>query len=288
MMHTKGWVPRRILLAVVCLALAFAFLFPVAWQVATSLKPEPLIPTWPPKWSAGVVTFQNYRNIMFGLASQGVYYDFFYWLRNSLIVAVVATALTIFLGSLAGYSFARFRFKGHRPLFMLAIATIIIPQEITIVPLYIALTRMGFSDTFFGLIMPVVANPVSIFLFKQFFDGFPKDLEEAALIDGYGRFRIWWKLVMPLSTAVILAVAILTFTASWNDMLWPIIITSTKKAATLPVGIVQHFEMFQGAKVVLYGNQSAITILAILPTLLVFILLQKNFVQGIARTGIKE
>jgi multiple sugar transport system permease protein len=288
MMHTRARALRQIVLWVVCLALAFAFLFPVVWQLATSLKPEPKIPTWPPQWYAGELTLANFQRIMFGLASQGVYYDFFSWLRNSIVVAVFSTLLTIFLGSLAGYSFSRFRFKGQRPLFMLAIATIIIPQEITIVPLYIAMTKMGFSDTYFGLIMPVVANPVSIFLFKQFFDGFPKDLEEAALIDGYGRFRIWWTLVMPLSTAVNLAVAILTFTASWNDMLWPIIITSTKKAATLPVGIVQHFEMFQGAKVVLYGNQSAITILAILPTLLVFILLQKNFVQGIARTGIKE
>jgi ABC-type glycerol-3-phosphate transport system permease component len=279
---------RHFVLWVVCLALAFMFLLPVVWQVATALKPEAKIPTWPPKWYVGEITFANFRQIMFGLASQGVYYEFFAWLRNSIVVAVISTLLTIFLGSLAGYAFARFRFKAQRSLFMLAIATIIIPQEITIVPLYIAMTRMGLSDTYFGLIMPVVANPVSIFLFKQFFDGFPKDLEEAALIDGYGRFRIWWTLIMPLSTAVNLAVAILTFTASWNDMLWPIIITSTKKAATLPVGIVQHFEMFQGAKVVLYGNQSAITVLAIIPTLIVFILLQKNFVQGIARTGIKE
>lgn len=288
MMRTRARVLRQIVLWVVCLALAFAFLFPVTWQVATSLKPEPLIPTWPPKWYVGELTFAHYRQLMFGQASEGVYYEFFAWLRNSIVVAVLSTLLTIFLGSLAGYAFARFRFKGQRSLFMLAIATIIIPQEITIVPLYIALTKMGFSDTYFGLIMPVVANPVSIFLFKQFYDGFPRDLEEAALIDGYGRLRIWWSLVMPLSTAVNLAVAILTFTASWNDMLWPIIITSTKKAATLPVGIVQHFEMFQGAKLVLYGNQSAVTILAILPTLIVFILLQKNFVQGIARTGIKE
>jgi ABC-type glycerol-3-phosphate transport system permease component len=288
MMRTHGWLLRRIILWLVCVVIAFFFLFPVAWQVATSIKPERLIPTWPPVWYSGEVTFENYYQIMFGMASQGVYYDFFYWLRNSIIVAIFATVITIFLGSLAGYSFARFKFKGQKPLFMLAIATIIIPQEITIVPLYIALTKMGFSNTYFSLIMPVVANPVSIFLFKQFFDGFPKDLEEAALIDGYSRFHIYRQLVLPLSTAVILAVAILTFTASWNDMLWPIIITSTKRAATLPVGIVQHFEMFQGAKVVLYGHQSAITILAILPTLIVFIFLQKNFVQGIARTGIKE
>jgi multiple sugar transport system permease protein len=128
---------------------------------------------------------------------------------------------------------------------------------------------------------------VSIFLFRQFFDGFPKELEEAALMDGYGRFMIYYRLVMPLSTAVIMAVAILTFTAVWNDMLWPIIITSSKKTATLAVGIVQHFEMFQGAKMMRYGHQSAASILCIIPTLILFMLLQKYFVQGISRTGIK-
>ncbi len=271
---------RKILLLVVCLAIALVSLFPTLWMAATSLKPAPLIPTWPPKWYAGVLTLANYANIFTG-------YPFLYWLRNSVIVSLASTLLTIVLGSLAGYAFARFTFRGKNALFMLAIATIIIPQEITIIPLYISMTKIGLANSYASLIFPLVANPVSIFLFKQFFDGFPIELEEAAFLDGLGRFNIYSRLVMPLSTAVIMAVAILTFTAAWNDMLWPTIITSNVKAATLPVGVVQHFEMFQGAKVVKYGDQSAVSILCLIPTVIVFIVLQKYFIQGIARTGLK-
>jgi len=270
----------RIGLYLVCAAIALVSLFPTLWLIATSLKPERLIPHWPPLWYAGALTLENYISVI-------TKYDFLYWLRNSTIVSVFGTLLTIFLGSLASYAFSRFRFKGRNLLFMLTVATVILPQEITIIPLYISLTRIGLGNTYLGLILPAIANPVSIFLFRQFFDGFPTELEEAALMDGYGRFRIYYRLVMPLSTAVIMAVAILTFTAVWNDMLWPIIITSSKRAATLPVGVVQHFEMFQGAKMMRYGDQSAASILCIIPTLILFIVLQKFFVQGIARTGIK-
>ncbi len=272
--------PAKVILLVVCLAIAAFSLFPTLWMVATSLKPEPLIPTWPPKWYAGVLTVENYVSVF-------TRYPFLFWLRNSVVVSLTSTLLTIFLGSLAGYAFARFKFRGRNLLFMLAIATIIIPQEITIIPLYISMTKLGVANTYFSLIMPILANPVSIFLFRQFFDGFPLELEEAALIDGHDRFAIWARLVMPLSTAVIMAVAILTFTAAWNDMLWPIIITSDIKAATLPVGVVQHFEMFQGAKVVKYGEQTTVSLLCLVPTVLVFIVLQKYFIQGIARTGLK-
>ncbi len=271
---------HKLLLFAVCLIIAAVSLFPTLWMMATSLKPNPLIPTWPPKWYAGVLTIENYITVF-------TKYPFLYWLRNSIVVSLCTTLLTIILGSLAGYAFARFKFRGKNLLFMLAIATIIIPQEITIIPLYISMTKLGVANTYLSLILPLVANPVSIFLFKQFFDGFPLELEEAAFLDGLGRFHIYSRLVMPLSTAVIMAVAILTFTAAWNDMLWPIIITSNVKAATLPVGVVQHFEMFQGAKVVNYGDQSAVSILCLVPTVIVFIVLQKYFIQGIARTGLK-
>ena len=271
---------RRVGLYLVCAAIGVVSLFPTLWLIATSLKPERLIPHWPPQWYTGVLTLENYISVI-------TKYDFLYWLRNSTVVSVAATLLTILLGSLASYAFSRFHFKGRNLLFMLTIATVILPQEITIIPLYISLTRAGLGNTYLSLILPAIANPVSIFLFRQFFDGFPAELEEAALMDGYGRFTIYYRLVMPLSTAIIMAVAILTFTAVWNDMLWPIIITSSKKTATLPVGIVQHFEMFQGAKMMRYGDQSSASVLCIIPTLILFVLLQKYFVQGISRTGIK-
>lgn len=256
-------------------------MFPTMWMVATSLKPEPLIPAWPPKWYVGVLTVENYVKVF-------TKYPVFFWLRNSAAVSISSTLLTIFLSSLAGYAFARFRFWGRNALFMLAIAMIIIPQEIMIIPLYISLTRLGLANTYFSLIMPIVANPVSIFLFRQFFDGFPRELEEAALIDGHSRFSIYALLVMPLSGAVIIAVAILTFTSAWNDMLWPVIITSSVRAATFPVGVVEHLGMFLGALDVSYGEQSAMSILGLMPTAILFIILQKYFIQGITRIGLKE
>ena len=171
----------KLWLLVICLVVLAMSVLPTLWIVATSLKPESLIAKWPPSWYSGVVSLGNYVDVF-------TRFPFLIWLRNSLVVAISSTALTILLGSLAGYTFARFTFRGRNPLFLLAVATIVIPQEITIIPLYISLTR-GLKDGE-HLCEPypaVVANPVSIFLFKQFFDGFPSELEEAAVIDGYGR-----------------------------------------------------------------------------------------------------
>ena len=123
--------------------------------------------------------------------------------------------------------------------------------------------------------------------FKQFFDGFPKELEEAALIDGCSRFRIYWNLILPLSGPVIAAVTIITFSFVWNDLMWPLIITATKEAATLPVGIVQEFPLSSFAKVHQYAKQASISFIAIIPTLLLFLALQRHFVRGIISTGIK-
>ena len=270
----------RVFILVACIVVSVASIFPTFWMIATSLKPEAIIPRWPTKWYAGAITLENYIEVL-------TRFPFLIWLRNSLVVSGSATALTVFLGSLAGYAFARFSFRGKNLLFMLAIATIIIPQEISIIPLYIAMTKIRMANTYASLILPVIANPVSIFLFKQFFDGFPSELEEAAFMDGYGRFRIYLKLVLPLSTAVVVAVAILAFTAAWNDMLWPIIITSTINVSTLTVGVVANFEMFQGAHLTAYGQQAAVSVLCIVPTIIFFVVLQKYFVQGIARTGLK-
>ncbi len=262
--------------AIICIA----WIFPVLWLIATSLKPEGLTSVWPPEWIADETTFENYVEIFRRFPT-------IYWLRNSIIVTVIANILVVFLGSLVAYSFSRFKFKLNKVLFLIAIATLIIPQEITIVPLYIALSKLGLSNTYFSLIMPAVAGPMSIFLFKQFFDGFPKELEEAALIDGCSRFRIYWNLILPLSGPVIAAVTIITFSFVWNDLMWPLIITATKDAATLPVGIVQEFPLSSFAKVHQYAKQASISFIAIIPTLLLFLALQRHFVRGIISTGIK-
>lgn len=256
------------------------WMLPILWLVATSLKPEGLTSVWPPQWIAEITTFENYIQIF-------QKFDTIFWLRNSVIVTTISIILTVFFGSLAGYAFSRLQFKLNGVLFLIVIATLIIPQEITIVPLYIILSKLGLGNTYFSLIMPAIAGPMSIFLFKQFFDSFPKELEEAALIDGCGRFRIFWSLVLPLSGPVIAAVIIITFCNVWNDLLWPLIITTSKSATTLPVGIVQEFPFAAFAKITQYAKQAAISTISIVPSILVFIGLQKYFIRGIATTGIK-
>lgn len=270
----------KLIFYVIFIPVCALWILPILWLFATSLKPESLTSVWPPQWVAKITTFENYI-ILFKD------FDTIFWIRNSIIVTTLSIIITVFLGSLAAYAFSRLQFKLNRVLFFIVIGTLIIPQEITIVPLYIILSKLGLGNTYFSLIMPAIAGPMSIFLFKQFFDGFPKEVEEAALIDGCSRFRIYWNLVLPLSGPVIATVVIITFTFVWNDLLWPLIITTSKASVTLPVGIVQEFPFASFAKVHQFGMQGAISIISIIPSILVFIFLQRYFIKGIATTGIK-
>lgn len=247
-------------------------------MLSTSLKPGSRVTEWPPKWIISQMTFQNYVGIFRD-------YDYVFWLRNSSVVSLCATVLTILLGSLAAYGYSRFEFKGKNILYLFTIAMIIVPQEVLLVPLFMSFTKIGMGNTYISLVLPVIANPMSIFLFRQFFDGFPQELEDAARIDGCTTFRIYFEILMPLSASVIIAVAIISFTTAWNDMIWPIIISSSKKTATLAVGMVQNFEA--GARIIQFGHQGAMAILCILPTVGVFLVLQKYIALSEATTGIK-
>jgi ABC-type sugar transport system permease subunit len=254
---------------------------PLFWMLSTSLKPEGQILSLVPRWLPKTFTLANYQDVLdkFRLVA---------WGRNSLIVAAGATILGLIVSVPAAYAFAKMRFRGQHWIFLLILSTILVPVHITIVPLFLGLAKLKLTDTYFSLIMPTVANGFGVFLLRQFFQGIPQELEEAAIIDGASRLGILIRVVLPLSRPPLMAVAIFLFIQSWNDFMWPLIVTNTDATRTLPVGLVSALSgTVSGGAIAYYGMSMAGSVLATLPAILIFILLQRYFVQGIALTGLK-
>jgi ABC-type glycerol-3-phosphate transport system permease component len=180
------------------------------------------------------------------------------------------------------------RFRGQQWIFLLILSTILVPVHITIVPLFLGLAKLRLTDTYFSLIMPTVANGFGIFLLRQFFQGIPQELEEAAVIDGASRLGVLVRVVLPLSRPALTAVAIFLFILSWNDFMWPLIVTNSDATRTLPVGLAASLAgTVSGGAIAYYGMSMAGSVLATVPALLIFLALQRYFVQGIALTGLK-
>ena len=254
---------------------------PLFWMLSTSLKPEGQILSLVPRWIPQVFTLQNYREVL-------VKFPLVAWGLNSLIVATGATLVGLLISIPAAYAFAKMRFRGQQWMFLLILSTVLVPVHITIVPLFLGLAKLKLTDTYFSLIMPTVANGFGVFLLRQFFQGIPQELEEAATIDGAGRLGILLRVVLPLSRPPIMAVAIFLFIQSWNDFMWPLIVTNTDATRTLPVGLAASLAgTVSGGAIAYYGMSMAGSVLATVPALLIFVLLQRYFVQGIALTGLK-
>jgi multiple sugar transport system permease protein len=204
------------------------------------------------------------------------------WFVNSTVVTVVVTVFTVALSASAAYGFSRTRFRGRNALFALTIAGIMVPPQILIVPLYREMLALGLADTYAGIILPQLVLPAMVFILKKFFDGIPRELEEAARVDGAGQLRIFLQIVLPLSRSILAAVSIFVFIHAWNNFLWPFIITSDPGLMTLPVGLVQ----VQSAFGVRYAQVMASAILAGLPLIVVFMLFQRQIIRGVATTGL--
>ena len=254
---------------------------PLLWLASTSLKPEGQILSLVPRWIPQVFTLENYRDVL-------EKYQLIRWGANSLMVAAGATVLGLAFSVPAAYAFARMRFRGQQWLFLLILSTILVPVHITIVPLFIGLAKLKLTDTYFSLIMPTVANGFGVFLLRQFFQNIPQELEEAATIDGASRLGILIRVILPLSRPAVTAVAIFMFILSWNDFMWPLIVTNSDATRTLPVGLAASLGGTVGGQAIsYYGMSMAGAVLATVPALLIFLLLQRYFVQGIALTGLK-
>jgi len=257
---------------------------PVVWMFSTALRPEEFVRKYPVQWIPQDITFENFK-----LALDS-YPALVRWFLNSAFVAAATAALSVLVDALGAYALARLEFFGRRLVFIGVLATMLIPVEATMVPLYLGLSRARILVTDFGiyasLILPVVANAFGLYLLTQFFQGIPKDLEDAARMDGSTDFGIWWRIILPLSGPAITAVLIFSFMASWNNFLWPFILTGSDTTRTLPAGLATIFGGISPSSV-RYGVVMAGAALATLPPILVFLALQRYFVQGISMTGIK-
>ncbi|HLY26135.1 MAG TPA: carbohydrate ABC transporter permease [Aggregatilineales bacterium] len=259
---------------------------PVVWMLSTAVRPESTVRQYPIQWIPPDFTLENFQLALNNYPALG------HWFLNSAMVATATAALSVLVDTLAAYPLARMQFFAKKFVFIGILATMHIPVEATMVPLYLGLARSGVLQTDFGvyasLILPVVANAFGLYLLTQFFQGIPIELEDAARIDGATDFGIWWRIILPLSGPAITTVIIFSFMASWNNFLWPFIVTSSDLTRTLPAGLVTIFGGITGnPSSVRYGVVMAGSTLATLPPMLVFIALQRFFVQGISMTGIK-
>ena len=261
---------------VVLIILALLWLMPILWALDTSLKPESETTLIPVTWFSSHFTFQSYVTT---LATSNM----LRWYFNSILTSAIITAATVLVSSLAAFSFSRIPFRGRNVLFWIILAGIMIPGQILIVPLFTEMQSLGLVDTYWSIILPQIASPVMMFVFKQFFDGIPRELEESALMDGASRLRVYWQIWMPLSGPAIAAVAIFTFVFSWNNFILPFIMLTGNNMMTIPVGLATVQTSFG----IHYAQIMASAVLGGVPVLIVFLFFQRQIVQGIAGTGLK-
>lgn len=265
-----------VLLWVFVIALALFVIFPFVWMVLTSFKTEKDIfalpaQLWPAHWS-----FDAYSKIWAELPFARLF-------LNSVIFAGGVTVISVFLDSLAAYALARLSFPGKNLAFLLVIATLMVPYQITLIPLFQLVFDLHWLNSYQGLIVPRATSAFGIFLLRQFFVSVPRDLDSAARLDGAGEFRIYWQIMLPLAKPAIATLAAFQFMNNWNDFLWPLVITNSDEMRTIPAGLT----LFGGQYVVDYAVLMAGAAISLVPLALAFFLAQRYFVQGIATTGLK-
>jgi multiple sugar transport system permease protein/raffinose/stachyose/melibiose transport system permease protein len=267
---------KKIIGKIALIIILFVWVVPFLWLVITSLKTEKDVMTDHLALFSAPPTFANYEKA-FGKTSIGE------WLVNSFIVASVTTALTLFLDSTMAFVLTRIKFRGRNVLFLFVLSGMMVPFEVLIIQLYLQFNAMGLVNTLAAVIIPRLALPIGVFILAQFFRGIPVALEEAAYMDGAGRFTVFYAIIIPLAKSALFAVAILSFVNAWNDFLWPLVVISETAKYTVTVGIAN----FQGTHGTEYSLIMAGAVLASVPEVVMFLLFRKNIVKGIAMTGIK-
>ncbi|MGI9149043.1 MAG: carbohydrate ABC transporter permease [Chloroflexota bacterium] len=283
----KGWhVVSHLVLAVG----AVVMLLPFAWMVSTSLKPPDQLFTVPPTWIPRPLEFDSYWQAM----SAG---GFGRYAANSPLLAVANMLTNVILSALAGYAFARLSFPGRNVLFVVVLATLMVPYQVTIIPLFVIVRHIplfggndalgqggiGWINSYWGLIVPGAVGAFGIFLLRQFFQTLPVELEDAARMDGAGELRIFWQIMLPLAMPAVATLAIFSFQAGWNAFLWPLLITTTDDMRTIQLGLTVFVQQYSTQ----WGQLMAATVVATLPVIAVFSVGQRLIVRGIAFTGLK-
>lgn len=261
---------------VLMIAVALVMILPFLWMVSTSFKEMGQVLIFPPEWIPKPFVIHNYSEA-WELAKFNLFF------RNSAIVTLLTTAGQLVTCSLAAFAFARLEFPGRDQIFLIYLATMMIPTQVTLIPLYLLMKQFGWIDTFSGLIVPGIFSAYGTFMLRQFFIGLPKSLDESAVIDGCGYIRIYWQILLPLSKAALATQAVFCFMWQWNNLLWPLVMTNTDSHRTLTVGM----QLFKGQYSIAWNLLMAGSVISVIPILILYIFLQKYFVEGIALTGMK-
>ncbi len=250
--------------------------FPLLWMLSVSFMPRGAASVYPPPLWPAAPTLENYREL-FAHHSAGRY------LLNSALIATLATAISLVLNTMAGYAFAKLRFRGRDQLFRTLLGALVIPGQVTMIPLFALVKEMGLVSTYGGVLIPLLAGVFGIFLIRQYAMSLPDELLEAARIDGASESRIFWSLVVPLLKPILVTLAILTFLATWNDFMWPLIVLTEQKLHTLPVALASlSREHVQDNEMMMAG-----AVVTVAPVLVLFLALQRYYIAGILAGSVK-
>lgn len=265
-----------LLVYVVLIAFGILMVVPFVWMLSTSLKDNSLIFSFPPKWIPDPIKWRNYQEA----ASSFPYYQYFW---NTFYITALTIAGVLFTSALAGYAFARMQFPLRNQLFLVVLSIMMIPGQVIMIPIFLLVKDLGWMDSHLSLIVPSLVSPFGIFLMRQFYLSMPKELEDAASIDGCNPIRTFFSIFLPLSKPALATISVFTFIGTWNSFLWPLLLISTKSKQLLTVGLLQ----FQNMYATQYNLLMAATLLVLLPVFLVYMFAQRYFVEGIAGSGVK-
>jgi multiple sugar transport system permease protein len=269
---------ERLVLWIVLGIGSVAMIGPFYWMIISSFKTQREGTAIPPTWWPQEFTLKNWQDI--GNLTTGSMLIFF---RNSAFVVIVITLITLFTSSIAGYVFAKFEFRFKNVIFWLVISMLVVPFSVTLIPLFNMVADWGWRNNYLALIVPILFTPFGIFLMRQQIANIPNELIDAARIDGASELGIYLRVILPLSGAALAALAIFTFTFQWDNFLWPLVVLDDPGLYTLPLGLAQ----FRGRGTVDMGLVSAASFVAVLPVLIVYVLAQRRFIEGITLTGMK-
>jgi alpha-1,4-digalacturonate transport system permease protein len=258
------------------LAGSLIVLVPVIWTVLSSFKTQTELARRPPRVLPGQLSFENYSEALTS-------FDFGHYLFNSVVVTVGATLLTLAINSMAAYALAKYNFRGRNALFLLTLSVIMIPLQVILLPVYQTVSDLGLVNSLWGMIIPAAATPTGVFILRQYMLTIPDDLIEAARLDGAGEWRIFSRIVLPLTMPALAVVTIFSVVWRWNDFLWPLLVAQDEKYYTLPVALAR----LSSQQVVPFNLVLAMSVLSMLPVVIIFLIMERQITTGIAQSGLK-
>lgn len=258
---------------------AISMLVPFIWMFMLSFMTDVQIFKYPPSLIPSPFTFDNYKNVMSAV-------DVYRYFANSMFVAIATTIGQVFISAAAGYAFARLSFKYKEPIFLLILLTMMVPPQVNIIPLFFIIREFNWIDTYQALIVPGLFGGFGVFMMRQWFKALPKDLEDAARIDGCSTVKIFFKIAIPLAMPAVMTLAIFTFISTWNSFMWPLIVTNSDSMRTLPIGLANFKGSFR--EVIQWGDLMAYSVISVIPVITVFLLGRKYFINDILSGSVKE